>query len=165
MENFEVIESPQSAAYTEKDPSIFLTSALGDIGKNNLHEPFFISLVVTDWVLHNCMLDTKAGMNVMSLEVENKMGLKTSRPYKNVRAFDSQEIPAIGVIKDLHLARHLDVMITMGVVVLDVPAAWGILLSRAWSAKVGVTIQMGLSYATIPTPYGKSVTLYREASK
>jgi hypothetical protein len=159
---FEVTDSASQCQRTKNDPPLFLSSTFGSNGQ---HEPFFVSLVVTDWILHNCMMDTGAGMNVMSLEVANKMGLKTSRPYRNVCAFDSQEIPTIGVIKDLqvHLARHPDVMITMDVVVLDIPAACGMWLSREWSAKLGGTLQMDLSYATIPTPDGKSVTLFKEA--
>jgi hypothetical protein len=50
----------------------------------------------------------------------------------------------------------------MDVVVIDVPDAWGMLLSRKWAATLGGSLQMDLSYATIPTPDGDFVTLYRE---
>jgi hypothetical protein len=50
----------------------------------------------------------------------------------------------------------------MDVVVIDVLDAWGMLLSRKWVATLGGSLQMDLSYATIPTLDGDFVTLYRE---
>jgi hypothetical protein len=47
------------------------------------------------------MMDIGVGMNVMSLEVTNKMGLNTSRSYRNMCSFDSREISTIAVNKDL----------------------------------------------------------------
>jgi len=108
------------------------------------------------------MMDIRAELNVISLEVANKMGLNTSRPYKNVCAFESRQISTIGVIMDLqvHLAKHPDIMI---IVVLNIPTMCKMWLSREWSAKLGGTLQMDLSYATIPTPDREPVTLFREA--
>jgi hypothetical protein len=78
------------------------------------------------------MMDTKAMMNVMELEVANTMGLKTSRAYRNVCNFDSRQISAIDVIKDLqvYLAKHPDVMITMDVIDLNILAKCRMWLSR-----------------------------------
>jgi hypothetical protein len=51
----------------------------------------------------------------------------------------------------------------MDVVVIDAPDSWGMLLSRKWAAaSLGGSLQMDLSYATIPTCEGTFVTLYRE---
>jgi hypothetical protein len=68
------------------------------------------------------------------------------------------------LIKDLrvYLATYLDISILMDVVVIDVPDAWGMLLSRKWAATLGGSIQMDLSYATIPANDGTFVTLYRQ---
>jgi hypothetical protein len=69
--------------------------------KNEEHAPFFISLVVNDLLLHNCMLDSGASTNVMSLKVMNQLGLKITRPYRNVCGIDSKLIKVCGLIKDL----------------------------------------------------------------
>jgi hypothetical protein len=42
----------------------------------------------------------------------------------------------------------------MDVVVIDVPDAWGMLLSRKWVATLGGNLQMDLTYATIPIGNG-----------
>ena len=49
----------------------------------------------------------------------------------------------------------------MDVVVADVPPKFIMLLSRSWAAKLKVTFQMDLSYATIPI-FSEQRRLYRE---
>ena len=49
----------------------------------------------------------------------------------------------------------------MDIMVADVPAKFGMLLSRSWSAKLKGTMQMDFSYATIPI-FGVQIKLYRE---
>ena len=49
----------------------------------------------------------------------------------------------------------------MDIVVADVPAKFGMLLSRLWSAKLKGTMQMDFSYATIPI-FNQQRSLWRE---
>jgi hypothetical protein len=74
---------------------------------------------------------------------------------------DSREIETHGIIIDLQvkLAFHPDITFKMDVLVIDVPDAWGMLLSRKWVATMGGCIQMDLSYATIPLPGSSSETV------
>jgi hypothetical protein len=53
----------------------------------------------------------------------------------------------------------------MDVLVVDVPNAWGMLLSRKWVATMGGTLQMDLTYATIPSSENSFVKLYREKER
>jgi hypothetical protein len=50
----------------------------------------------------------------------------------------------------------------MDVLAIDCPTQWGMLLSRQWSADVGGSMQMDLSYANIPISRVEKVRLYRE---
>ena len=50
----------------------------------------------------------------------------------------------------------------MDVVVADIEPNFGMLLSRSWAKRVGSTLQMDLSYATIPIFGGEQRRLYRE---
>jgi hypothetical protein len=54
-------------------------------------------------------------------------------------------------------------IILMDIVVSDVPPKFGMLLSRSWIKRLGGTLQMDLSYATIPIFGGEHRRLYREA--
>ena len=113
------------------------------------------------------MLDPGAATNVMPLKVMKQLGLKINRPCRRVCGIDSRRIEACGLIKGLqiHLVAHPQISLLMDVVVIDVPDAWGMLLSRGWGAMLGGTLQMDLSYATIPTADNTFVTLHGEPER
>ena len=50
----------------------------------------------------------------------------------------------------------------MDVVVADITPKFGLLISRSWAKKVGGTLQMDLTYSTIPVFGGENRRLYRE---
>ena len=50
----------------------------------------------------------------------------------------------------------------MDIVVAEVPQNYGILLSRSWGAKLQGTIQMDMTYVTIPV-FNQNRRLYRES--
>jgi hypothetical protein len=52
--------------------------------------------------------------------------------------------------------------ILMDVVVVDVPAKYGMLLSRYWGTNLGGSIQLDMTYATILIFGGQFTRLYRE---
>jgi hypothetical protein len=126
--------------------------------------PFYISLLVNGLILHNCMLDSRASTNVMTLEIMHELGLQISKPYRNVQAMDSREVQVCGVIKDLEVCLQVCPVrvLTMDVVVIDCPVKWGMLLSRKWAADVGGSIQMDWSYADISITLRHKVRLFRE---
>jgi hypothetical protein len=132
--------------------------------KNEKNLPFYLSLLVNDKVLRNCMLDSGATSKVITKKVMEQLNLRISRPYHNICALDSQTIEVHGLIKGLqvYLASLPDIMIEMDIVVIDVPDVWGMLLNRKTTADLGGSLQMDLSYATIPTPDGGTFKLNRE---
>jgi hypothetical protein len=69
----------------------------------------------------------------------------------------------LGLIKDLvvSLSQIPSKNLVMDVVVADIPPNFGMLLSRSWAAKLKGTLQMDMSYATIPV-FGQERRLYRE---
>jgi ribonuclease HI len=131
---------------------------------NSKNLPFYLSLLMNDKVLHNCMLDSGASSNVMTKKVMEQLNLRISRPYHNICALDSQTIEVFGLIKGLqvYLKAFPDIMIEMDIVVIDVPDLWGMLINRKSAADLGGSIQMDLSYATLPTPNGGTFRLDRE---
>jgi hypothetical protein len=66
---------------------------------------------------------------------------------------DAREVKVYGVIKNLlvHLMVDLDIRHLMDIVIIDVPDSWGMLLSRKFTHDLGGTLQMDLSYTTIPS--------------
>jgi ribonuclease HI len=120
-------------------------------------------LKIHDMTLHNAMLDSGASHNLMPKVVMDQLGLDITRPYKDLFSFDSRKVKCLGLIKDLvvSLAQIPAKNMVMDVVVVDIPPKFGMLLSRSWAAKLKGTLQMDMSYATIPV-FGQDRRLYRE---
>ncbi len=132
------------------------------------HQPFFITLMVNGYRLYNCMLDSGASACVMTKRVMEQLNLRISKPYYNICAMDSKKVEVHGLIKDLqvHLSVYPDIMIVMDIVVVDVPDAWGMLLSRKWASDLGGSIQMNWSNAMIPSLRGsRFIRLNREPKR
>jgi hypothetical protein len=116
------------------------------------HRPFFVTLLINNKCLNNCMLDLGEGANMMSLKVVEKLGRKVTRPYRNVCRFESRAIPTHGVVENVEvcLGRYPERVIQMYIVVVDVPDVWGMLLSRKFVAMLGGTLEMDLTYINVP---------------
>ena len=85
------------------------------------------------------MLDSGASHNLMPKKVMEKLGLDITRPYHDLYSFDAKKVKCIGLIKDLVVSLTQLPMksVMIDIVVADVPASYGMLLSRAWAARVG----------------------------
>jgi hypothetical protein len=126
--------------------------------------PFYISLNVHDKILHNFLLDSGASHNLMPKAVMNELGIEVTKPYHDLFSFDSRKVRCLGLIKYLviNLAQLPMRSMVMDVVVADIPPKFGLLLSRPWRKRLGGTLHMDLSYATIPVFGGYLKRLYRE---
>jgi hypothetical protein len=127
--------------------------------------PFYTSLNVHDKILHNCLMDSGASHNLMPKSIMDELGLEITKAYHDLYSFDSRKVKCLGVIKDLVVTLFQFPMksIVMDIVVADVPPKFGMLLSRSWIKRLGGTLQMDLSYATIHVFGGEHRRLYREA--
>jgi hypothetical protein len=126
--------------------------------------PLYISLNVHDKILHNCLMDSGASHNVMPKVVMEELGLDITRPYHDLYSFDSKKVKCLGVMKDVFVTLSQVPLksVVLDVIVVDIPPKFGMLISRSWAKKVGGTLQMDLSYATIPIFGGEQQRLYRE---
>lgn len=125
--------------------------------------PFYISLNIHDKMLHNAMLDSGASHNLMPRVIMEKLGLDITKQHKDLYSFDSSKVKCLGLIKDLcvNLVQIPAKSMVMDIVVVDIPPKYGMLLSRSWGAKLQGTLQMDMTYATIPM-FGQNRRLYRE---
>jgi hypothetical protein len=130
---------------------------------NGFIAPFYISLNIHDSILHNAILDSSASHNLMPKDVMEKLGIDVTRPYKDLHSFESRKVKCIGLIKDLciTLAQIPAKSMVMDIVVAEIPPKYGMLLSRSWGANLKGTLQLDMSYATIPV-FGQQRRLYRE---
>jgi ribonuclease HI len=122
-------------------------------------------LNIHDKVLHNCLMDSGASHNLMPKTVMDELGLEITKSYHDLYSFDSRKVQCLGVIKDLVVTLFQLPMksVVMDIMVVDVPPKFGMLLSRSWIKRLGGTLHMDLTYATIPVFGGEHRRLYREA--
>jgi hypothetical protein len=127
--------------------------------------PFYTSLNIHDKVLHNYLMDSGASHNLMPKIVMEELGLEVKKAYHDLYYFDSRRVQCLGVIKYLAVSLFQLPMksVVMDIVVVDVPPKFGMFLSRSWIKNLGGTLQMDLTYATIPVFGGEHRRLYREA--
>jgi hypothetical protein len=163
MINFSDMGSQDDVINLEDDkPNIIF--GLHFEGARDTVAPFYITLNVHDRLLHNCMLDSGASHNVMPKAIMDRLGLEITRPYGDLYSFDSRKVKCMGMIKDLvvNLAQIPVKSVLMDVVIVDIPPKYGMLLSRSWGAKLGGSLQLDMTYATIPIFGGQFTRLYRE---
>ena len=135
--------------------------------RREYHPPFYVSLLVDNLLLHNCMLDSGASSNVITRKVMEQLNLRIARPYHNVCAMDAREVDVVGIILNLHvkLAKYPDIDMVMDVVVIDVQDKWGMFLSKKWATTLGGYIQKDWTYATIHASKNTRVILHREKQR
>jgi ribonuclease HI len=146
----------------DENPAITIGPHIED--RSDASPPFYISLNIHEKILHNCLMDSGASHNVMPKVVMDELGLDITKPYLDLYSFDSRKVKCLGVIKDMVVTLSQLPMksVVLDVIVADIPPKFGMLLSRSWAKKVGGTLQMDLSYATIPVFGGEHRRLYRE---
>jgi len=144
-------------------PKLIFGPAIEGQPKDSEVPPFYLSLRLHEYILHNAMLDSGASHNLMPEAIMEKLGLDITQKYHDLYTFDSGRVRCIGLIKDLvvSLDQILAKNVLMDVVVVDIPPRFSMLLSRSWGAKLKGTLQLDFSYATIPI-FGQLRKLYRE---
>jgi hypothetical protein len=127
--------------------------------------PFYTSLNIHDKVLHNYLMDSGASQNLMTKYIMDELGLEVTKTYHDLYSFDFRKVKCLAVIKDMVVTLFQLPMksILMDIVVADVPPKFVILLSRSWIKRLGGTLHMDLSYATIPIFGGEHRRIYKEA--
>ena len=124
--------------------------------------PFYISLLMHTFILHNCMLDSGTSHNLMPLSVMKQLNLHITKPYKDLYSFDSKKVKCMGLFKYfvVSLAQIPASSIVMDVVVADILACFGMLLSRSWGPKLRGVLKLDFAYVIIPVFGGEERRLY-----
>ena len=126
--------------------------------------PFYVTFKTHDVLLYNCMIDSSASHNLMPKAIMDQLQLQVTHSYHDLYTLDSKKVPCLGLIKDLvvTLAQIPVKGIVLDIFFIDIPTKFGMLLSRSCCAKLGGSLQMDMSFATIPVYGGENLRLYRE---
>lgn len=93
--------------------------------------PFYLTLIVGDKLLHNSMIDSRASTTVMPKQIAEVLNIKYDPLNKGVMQLDENRVQTIGLIKNLPLTLFACPSITVSqeVVIIDIPPIFGLCLS------------------------------------
>lgn len=96
---------------------------------NTLFHPFLLIFEIFNYNVHNCLVDFGAFVNVMSLFVAKEINAKWDKT--NVE-MDRSLVQDIGELKNvpIRLSKDDQVHQCINIVIVDIPKAYGVLLSR-----------------------------------
>lgn len=106
-------------------------------------EPFYISLFINGHKLNNCIIESSALDNIMPSAVAKALGLSLTKTFGRCYSMDSKQIPLLGQIKDSQvvLVAHPDKRIKLTILIADIPASYGMLLSHTFCRDLGVRLR------------------------
>ena len=104
----------------------------------NKNPPFLLTFEIFNHNVHNCLVDSGASVNVMSLSVCKRINGQPKPSTWRVFQLDRTNVKVIGEMEDVlvRLSSNDKVCQFIDIVVADIPEAYGIVLSRDWSAKL-----------------------------
>jgi len=93
--------------------------------------PFYVNLKVHDFLLYNCMLDSRASHNLMPKVIMDQLQLEVTRTYHDLYTFDSKKVPCLGLTKDLvvTLAQIPVKSVVLDTIVTNMPPKFGMLFA------------------------------------
>ncbi|KAH9293824.1 hypothetical protein KI387_040972, partial [Taxus chinensis] len=111
----------------------------GQQGKMLKPPPFYVSLIIGNQLVHNCMIDSGASSSVMPKQIADQLGLQYETISKGVVQLDGTAVTTVGVIRNLNLTLHAcpNVVVLQDVSVIDLPPLFALCLSRDFTAKIG----------------------------
>ena len=88
--------------------------------------------------MHNCLVDSGASSNVMPLSVCKKINGQLTPSSCKIIQLDRSIVKVIGEMKNVLIWLSADERVCqfIDIMVVDIPEAYGLILSRVWSAKL-----------------------------
>jgi ribonuclease HI len=127
--------------------------------------PFFLRFEFFKKNLHNCLVDSGASSNVMPLSICKKLNAVPLKSDKHAIQLDRTKVKVIGELKDvmIRMATHPKFVQVIDIIVVDIPEAYGPLLSRDWSGKLNGYFSTDWAHLWLPLKgHTNMIRIYRE---
>lgn len=100
--------------------------------------PFLITFEIFNMNVHNCLVDSNASSNVMPHVVAKRLQAIPDKTETRIMQLDRTNVRVIGELKDvlIWMAAKPQYTQVINIEVVDIPEAYGMLLSRDWSSNL-----------------------------
>lgn len=138
IKTWKIEEGKDTVNLSDDQPKLLFRPEVEGKSQDGNVPPFFVSLNIHDYILHNVMLDSGASHNLIPRAIMEKIELYITRPYKYLYSFDSRKVRCVGLVNNLcvNMAQILEKSVVMDIAVVDIPPKYGMLLSRYWGPKL-----------------------------
>ena len=96
---------------------------------------FLLTFEIFNNNVHNCMVDSGASSNVMPFSVCQKLNVDPKKSNIQIVRLDQSKVRVLGEMRNVLIILSVDSHVhqTIDILVVDIPEAYGLLLSRDWS--------------------------------
>lgn len=100
--------------------------------------PFYISLVIGDKIVHNCMIDSSACTSIMPKRIVDQLGIRYEPVTNGIIQLNGSSYRTVVVFQDLEVTLHacLGQTIVQDIIVIDLPTHSTIFLSKYFTTKI-----------------------------
>jgi len=115
-------------------------------------QPFLITFEILNMNVHNFLVDSGASSTVMPYVVAKRIHAIPEKIGTLIIQLDKTNVKVIGELKDVLIQKATKPLYTqiVDIVEVDIPKAYGMLLSRDWSAKLNGYSSTDWSHLLLP---------------
>jgi hypothetical protein len=155
----------RSLTHTDPVGKPTVNTCSGDRKEKPFVPPFLLTFEIFNRNLHNCLVDSGASSNVMPLSVCKKLNVVPLKTDKHVIQLDRTQVKVIGELKDvmIRISMHPMFVQVIDIIVVDIPEAYGLLLSRDWSENLNGYFSTDWAHLWLPLKgYKNMIRIDRE---
>lgn len=114
--------------------------------------PFLLTFEIFNWNVHSWLVDYGDSSNVMPYLVCKKLNANPHICKTKIIQLDNSNVNVMGKLKDvlICLTQKFKVHKTIDIIFLDILEAYGVILSRDWSAKINGYFSTDQSHLWLP---------------
>jgi hypothetical protein len=113
---------------------------------------FLLTFEIFNKNVHNCLVDSGASSNIMPYFVCLKINAQPQKSAIQIVQLDRTKVKVLGELKDvlIRLSSNPKVFQIIDIIIVDIPDAYGLILSRDWSAKLNGYFSTDWSHLWLP---------------
>ena len=146
------MENKEKTTEEEKRPNPRMDGVL--IGRKSRSQtpPFLLTFYILNINVHICLVDLGASSNVMPYSVCKKLNAQPNICKTKIIQLDRSHVKVMGELKDvmIRLSSNSKVHQVNDVIVVDIPEAYGVILSGDWLVKLNGYFATNWSHLWLP---------------